>query len=288
MIDSEEPGPGPVISRWRLRTELRRLREQRQVTQEEVARRLGWSVSKVIRIERGVSKLSVHDVHALLRMYGVTDAADVARLADWARRGRRQDWWVEYKRAIPGTYSGYVGLESEALVVSSFEPILVPGLLQTSAYARAVIDADSQPDQAVWDGRVNLRLHRQRQVLSQPNPPILQFVIDEAVLHRVGGSGAVMREQLRHLVVVAELPHVTLRVLPFAAGLHPGVSGSFVLLEFGEGDGIVNVESRFGISLFEDTEAFRTFRQVFERLLSMSLNAGETAQMIDEVARRHA
>src|SRR5690348_7698 len=122
MADSEDSGPGPVISRLRLRTELRRLREHRQLTQAEVAHRLGWSDSKIIRVEGGTSKLSVHDVHALLDLYEITNPDTVARLADWARRGRRRDWWVEYKRVIPGMYSGYVGLEAEASAVSAFEP----------------------------------------------------------------------------------------------------------------------------------------------------------------------
>lgn len=284
MVDNDDLGPGPVISRLRLRTELRRLRDRTQVTQEEVARRLGWSASKMIRIERGTSKLSVHDVHALLDLYGVTDPRDVERLADWARRGRRRDWWVEYKKAIPGPYSGYVGLEAEATAVSNFEPSAVPGLLQTSAYARDLNAAYSrlEPDRGMQD--VNLRLHRQRQVLNQANPPKLSFVIDEAVLYRTAGSGGVMQDQLRHLAAATELPHVTLRILPFTAGLHPSLEGSFSLLEFAEGEGITNVEGSSISGLLEDPSVFRRYRRIFDILLEMSLDPEESLQKINDVA----
>jgi transcriptional regulator with XRE-family HTH domain len=189
MKTDNGPGPGPVASRWRLRTELRRLREQCGLTQDAVARQLDWSHSKIVRIERGTSKISVRDVHALLRAYGVGEDETVDRLVDWAKRGRRRDWWFEYKKVIPDSYSGYVGLEAEASTIRSFQPTVIPGLLQTAAYIREVVGADSNViDSAVQDRRVALRLHRQRQVLDKPDPPSLIFVVDEGVLLRVAGS----------------------------------------------------------------------------------------------------
>lgn len=286
MVDDREGGPGPVLSRLRLRTELRRLREQQQITQEEVAQRLGWSTSKMIRVERGTSRLSVHDVHTLLRLYGVTDVDELARMSEWARRGRRRDWWADYKNAIGGSYSGYVGLEAEATTLSMFETTLVPGLLQTREYAQAVIDALWRTtDPLIEYKNVELRLHRQRQVLSQTHPPALRFVIDEAVLQRTAGSSMVMREQLRHLIAVAALPHVTLRILPFAAGMHPGLSG-FATLEFDDGSGVVVVESIAGMRLLEEIEIYQHCVETFDRLLDMSLDPDTTTQMIDEAATR--
>jgi len=284
---TEEPGPGPVISRWRLRTAVRRLREQRQLTQDEVAQQLGWSTSKMIRIESGTSKLSVADVQALLRLYMVTDASDVARMVDWARRGRRRDWWVGYKRVIARGYSGYVGLETDAVAVSMYETVMIPGLLQTSGYARALTEALADEVDADQNDRIELRLRRQRQVLNQPHPPTLRFVIDEAVLHRTAAGGPGMREQLHHLAATAQLPHVTVRVLPFTVGIHPGLQGPFVLLEFDEGDGLLEIESlHYGVQLVELRDAFQFAARLFDRLLELSLSPDDTIAMINTMAVR--
>ncbi len=287
MAATEEPGPGPVVSRWRLRTAVRRLRQQHQLTQDQVAQQLGWSTSKMIRIESGTSKLSVADVQALLRVYKVTDAGDIARMVDWARRGRRRDWWVGYKRVIPRAYSGYIGLETDAVAVSMYETVMIPGLLQTSGYARALTEAVATELDADQNDRIELRLRRQRQVLNQPHPPTLRFVIDEAVLHRTAAGGQGMREQLHHLAAASQLPHVTLRVLPFTVGMHPGLSGPFVLLEFDEGDGLLEIESMYyGVRLVEMPDAFQFAAGLFDRLLELSLSPDDTMAMINRVADR--
>ncbi len=169
-----------------------------------------------------------------------------------------------------------------------YETVMIPGLLQTSAYAGALTDALSTERKARRDAQIELRLRRQRQVLNQPHPPRLRFVIDEAVLHRTAASGAGTFEQLHHLAAAAELPHVTLRVLPYAAGIHPGLSGPFALLELGEGEGLVEIESMYyGVRLIEEPDMFQVAARLFDRLLELSLSTHDTIAMINTIAEHH-
>ena len=164
--------------------------------------------------------LSHDDVRALLQLYGVRDEPQVADLVELARSARKKAWWTAYKNEVPAHYGELIGLEAEASSHKYFQPIAVPGLLQTRSYARAVLrniaPGELTPEQI--DTRVEIRMTRQREVLGQSSPPRLEIVLDEAVLRLIADSPDVMREQLLHLVEVGGRPNVVIQVLPFVAG----------------------------------------------------------------------
>src|SRR3989440_726380 len=218
----------PTVRRRRLGLELRRLREAAGVTIDTVAERLECSSSKISRIETGHTGATPRDVRDMLEVYGVSGAATEG-LVQVAREARQKGWWHLYGTVLT---SAYVGLEAAASEIHAYEGQVVPGLLQTDNYAREMI-LKGRPDitQAELDRRVHVRMARQS-LLTQDDPLRLWVVLDEAVFHRTVGGPTVMRRQLDHLAMVAELPNVTLQVLPFAAGAHAGMDGSFAILGY--------------------------------------------------------
>ena len=223
---------GPTLRRRRLGAELKRCREQAGLTQENVSRHFEWHAAKVTRIETARVAVTPRDVKDMLTLYGVTDEAYREMLVDLARQSRERTWWGDYRDVMrPGSF---IGLESAASTMHCWEPILVPGLLQTEKYIRALIEAGrSQDTPERIDRRVAFRLARQGRVTG-PRPLELFAIVDESALRRLIGGPEVMAEQLRHLIETAQLPNVMLRVLPFSAGEHPFLGGSATLLEFSE------------------------------------------------------
>src|SRR5690349_9896931 len=233
--------------RRQLLAELRLLRPSHVQTQRQVAEALDWSPSKVTRIESGAVSLSVTDLRALLDYYGVTDPALVERLVDLARRSRRaRSPFAAYADAFAPIALRFFDFEHSASWLGEVELLVVPGLLQTEEYARALMGVHELGPEKT-ERFVCCRNVRQ-QLLDRADPPELSFVIDEAVLRRVIGGRAVMRAQLRRLLDLAERPHLAIRVLPFALGEHVGLRGPFVLLEFaGTNDpDVVYLEQRRG------------------------------------------
>ncbi len=221
----------PSIKRRRLGTALRRLREQSHQTTDDAAKRLGWSKSKVSRIETAAVTVVPDDVRALLGLYDVlTD--ELEQLVTLAQEDRQPGWWRQYSEVLPSEFEGYLSLESEASRVLSYQPDVIPGLLQTPHYARLVL---AQHPLTVMpyeiDRATQLRRARQSRLTSD-DPVVLDAVINEGALRRMVGGPAVMRDQLAHLGTMLELPNVVVRVLPFAAGEHPGMDGPFAVLEF--------------------------------------------------------
>ena len=199
-----------------------------------MATALGWSESKLSRIETAHTGISEGDLDRLLTAYGVR-VEDRDRLRDLARRGRARAWWTPYRSSVPDPYDEYVALEAEAVLLSEWEAQVVPGLLQTDEYARAVIEAGvPSGEPGTSQGRLALRMARQA-VLTREPPPLLQIVLDEAVLHREVGGPDVLRRQLSRLAEAGRRPGVELRILPFSAGAHAAQAESFMILEFGEG-----------------------------------------------------
>lgn len=223
-------GQGPTVRRRRLASELRRLRERAELTIDEVGEKLECSASKISRIETGHVGVTPRDARDMLELYGVRGDEQEA-LVQLAREARKRGWWHAYNEVFTGAF---VGLEADASSLRAFQALLVPGLLQTERYARAVIHA-MRPDaaDAEIERRVAARMTRQR-LLSDPSPPEYWAVVDEAVLRRVVGGAEVMAEQLGRLADVAQLPHVTIQVVPFGAGAHPGMEGPFLILGFPE------------------------------------------------------
>ena len=219
----------PQVRRRRLGLELRQLREEAGLTIEQLAARLEMSVSKVSRIETGQVGATPRDVRDIATVYGVRGQR-LDNLMQLARETRERAWWGEY-RDIRQKFAAY---EAEASAILMFEIAKFPGLLQTPDYARAIIRAvrTDLPHDKI-ERRVEFRVRRQA-LLDGPKPPALWAVVDEAVLHRLVGGRETMRGQLEYLIERAELPHVTLQVLPFSAGEHPGIDGPFILIRFPE------------------------------------------------------
>jgi len=229
-------GCGPTALRIALGAQLRRLREASNVTAEEAAKAIRATPSKISRLERGRSPARQRDVADLLTLYRVTDEAERDQLLTLARQASVPGWWQQYSDILPRWFELYVGLERAASVVRTYEVQFVHGLMQTEDYARAVIliSHAHAPAEEI-DRRVSLRMRRQ-QLLTQPDPPQLWAVLDEAALRRPPDSSKVMGAQLEHLLQISELPNVTLQIVPFRAGPHAAAGGPFTLLRFPEPD----------------------------------------------------
>jgi transcriptional regulator with XRE-family HTH domain len=226
-------GQDPSLYRRRLRAELRRAREVAVMTQRDVADAMDWSLSKLIRIETGTVTITTNDLRALLAHYGITGQERVDALIDTARKSReRSAWWTRFRSVVSPELLAFLGYESSAKAIRNFEPLLVPGLLQTDEYARDLLTylrGPKDPDRI--EALVRLRMERQ-EMLGAEGAPVTYFLMDEAVIRRVVGGPQVMRRQLLRLKEIAELPNVTIGVVPFDQGMYRGLRVPYVLFEF--------------------------------------------------------
>ncbi|MQY02024.1 helix-turn-helix domain-containing protein [Actinomadura macrotermitis] len=218
-----------------LGAQLRRLREQRGISTEQAGYEIRGSHSKISRMELGRVGFKERDVSDLLTLYGVTGNGERAALLELAREANTPGWWHQYGDVLPQWFETFLGLEEAASLLRNYELQFVPGLLQTEDYARACVrlgfpDAGDEED---VERRVSVRLTRQERFTS-PGAPTLWAVIDEGVVRRPLGGPAVMRRQLEHLIEMAELPNVTLQIVPFGAGGHAAAGGPFTILRFAE------------------------------------------------------
>ncbi|KAF2781498.1 helix-turn-helix domain-containing protein [Streptomyces coelicoflavus] len=280
---------GPVVRRRKLGAELRALRTSAGITSGEAARLVGWHQSKVSRIETGTSGTKPADVRLLLDVYGVHDEqlrGLLVTLAQQEGAGGRNDWWHAYRGVLPPTYRDFISLESQASAMRTLETTVVPGLLQTPEYARAVTRAavDQLPEERL-DTLVEVRLARQDVLRAQP-PLALSAVLDEAVLRREVGGPGVMARQLARLVEAARLPHVRLQVLPFAAGAHIGVTGPFVIFSFSSTSDLdVVVLDHLTSSLhLERKEDLEAYTEAFNALLIHALSPEDSLDFIAATA----
>jgi transcriptional regulator with XRE-family HTH domain len=219
-----------------LGNQLRRLREDSGVTPDEAAYEIRGSRSKISRIEHGRVGFKERDVADLLTLYGVTDEPVRASMLALARQANSPGWWAKYSDILPDWFEPYLGLETAASLIRSFELQFVHGLFQTEDYAHAVTALGYGPASSdETERRVSLRMRRQ-EVLDGADPPRVWFVIDEAALRRPIGGRQVMRAQLKHLLEAAALPHVTIQVVPFRRGGHAAAGGSFTILRFAAPD----------------------------------------------------
>ncbi|HEU4896231.1 MAG TPA: helix-turn-helix transcriptional regulator [Actinomycetota bacterium] len=265
----------------RLARSLRHLREGAGLTIEEVAEKLEMSASTVSRMETAQVGVRPRDLRLLLDIYEVSDA-ERDQLLQIARERRQQRWWQEYADLpnIP-----LAGLEEEASTIWQFSTQLVPGLLQTEAYARAVLEAirlDDKPGDI--ERRLEVRLHRQ-EVLNRENAPEYWAVLDEAVVRRQVGGPSVMAGQLGYLIEVAKLPNMTLQVLPFAAGEHAGMDGEFTLLHYRESadPDVVYIENTGSDLYLEGPEVTRRYNRIFDRLRAAAQNPGESIRTLGSI-----
>ncbi|CAL9294856.1 MULTISPECIES: helix-turn-helix transcriptional regulator [unclassified Streptomyces] len=278
----------PTVRRRRLGMELRRLREQKGMTAEEVAERLLVSQSKISRLENGRRSISQRDVRDLCGVYEVADQRVVESLMQMAKDSRQQGWWHAFGD-IP--YSVYIGLETDAASLRVYEPQIVPGLLQTRQYAEAVITgALPEVSAAEIEKRVNVRTRRQDRIHDAEKPLRLWAVIDEGALRRVVGSRELMAAQLEALIEQSHLPHVTVQVLPFEMGAHPGISGHYAILEFPDAadSSVVYIEGVTSDLYLEKPNDVQRYTVMYEHLRAQALGVEQSRQFIARIAKDHA
>ncbi|BCB85483.1 transcriptional regulator [Phytohabitans suffuscus] len=239
------------------------------LTQREVAEALEWSPAKLLRIENGQVGISRIDLLALLDHYGVDDPERQRHFLALARRSKKQVW-TTYRDVLNLDFINYLGYEGAASVIRQFELTFVPGLLQTEEYARALIQGLSTPgEKRKVDRQVQARMARQ-EIIHRPDPPRMFFMLDEAVVHRWVGAGSsdatIMRRQLQQLAELDATPHIDIHVIPFSSGVHLGMMGSFVILEFPDpvDDDLLFIENgRKALVTREDRSEIERYKGMF-------------------------
>jgi transcriptional regulator with XRE-family HTH domain len=294
MPGGELPVPGlegasvdAIVLRMLLGTQLRRFREAAGVTPEQAGRAIRGSRSKISRMETGRVGLKVRDVTDLLGLYGVTDDHLRSQFIDLARQSAEPDWWAKFSDVLPDWFETYLGLESAASTIRSFEIQFVNALFQTEDYARAVtmLGHQAAPPGEI-EHRVALRLKRQ-DLLDRPSPPRIWSVMDESVLRRPVGGPDVLRTQLHRLAELARMPHVTIQVVPFVRAGHAGESGSFTFLRFEERTlpDVVYIEQLTSAIYLEQRPDVEHYLEVMDQLSAEALPPAATISFIEQVAR---
>jgi transcriptional regulator with XRE-family HTH domain len=270
----------PVVRRRELGVLLRSLRAEAGMTVEDVAQALLCSPSKVSRLETGQRSASLRDIRDLCDLYQVTDPQR-EHLTALAKGQKDPAWWQPYD--LPFTLATYVGLEAEATRISAYQPGVIPGLLQTPDYARAVHEGSlprlSDPE---IDERIQV-LQRRQAILTRAEPPAPQYrlIIDEAALHRVVGGRTVVAAALEHVIESGGLPNVTIRVLAYGVGAHPALDSTFILLEFQKPvPSVVYVEGLVGQLHLDRPQDVERYEEIFGHLLTISLNEQASVELI--------
>lgn len=274
----------PTVRRRELGALLRSLRQERGLTVEQVAAELLCSPSKVSRMETGHRGATARDIRDLCDLYGVKDKAFRDRMTQLAIEGKQPGWWQSYEL----DFATYVGLETAAVSLSYYMSSIVPGILQTPEYARAMHIAGFQDytDERI-DEHVEVRMRRQGR-LTEESPMRLSVVLDEAVLHRLVGGTAVMAAQLRRLAEVSKLPHVEIQVITYEAGAHPAMDSNFNILQFDSPtSSVVYVEGLVGWIYLDRPQDLDRYWRVFERLRNISLDPKDSVRLISELAGRY-
>jgi len=250
-----------------------------------------WSLSKMNRIEKAKSGISTNDLKVLLPLYGITDKKRTEELVALARAARQGPWWKRFSDVAPPGLLELIDHESAASAVSQFETIFVPGILQTEEYASAVLHVfygeKSTPEKVAT--LVDLRTRR-RELLSSEYAPKFSVVLDESVIHRIVGSPAITSRQLVHLVNVAELSNVTIQVVPFTAGLHPGLKGPFEVVQFEDApdENIVFLEGPRSDSIIDDPKETQSYLAAFEHIAEISLGPSDSVNRLRQTAAEMA
>jgi hypothetical protein len=276
------PGGGPTVRRMLVGAQLRRLRTEAGITREQAGEAIRASEWKIHRLENGQVGFKERDVVDLLGLYGLTDPAEIAEFVIVAREANAPGWWQQYGDLLPQWFRAYVDLESAATLIRTYEGQLVPGLLQTEDYLRAVIGgAHLAESSEEAERRVALRVTRQR-LLERPGGPRLWAVVDEAALRRPVGGPEVMRGQLERLVDAAKLPNVTLQILPFAAGAHPAMVSAFSILRFADQElpDIVYLEHLTNAAYLDKRDEVERYLDVMESLCVASQPPAMTVELL--------
>lgn len=274
----------PSVRLRRLAAQLRELREAAGLTQEDVSERTGKDRSTLYRLESAQQRPQKSTLIQLLDLYGAAEPRR-SELLTLLREASQRGWMRPYRSELPDVYSDYIGFEDEARSIANYESLFVPGLLQTEAYARAQLRGTlPNASEAEIESRVAARLERQP-VLVKGDAPKLWAIMDEAALRRLVGGRDVMRGQAGHLLEARSLPNVTIQVIPYGAGAHPGMDGSFVILEFPDPDdpSIVYVESAAGGLFLEENAEIRRYMLMFEHLRAAASGLDATAALLEAI-----
>ncbi|MGH3735199.1 MAG: helix-turn-helix domain-containing protein [Micromonosporaceae bacterium] len=281
--------PSKTLRRRRLGAALRACRDAAGLTREDVGEKLDCSGSKITRMENADVGVRRTDLLALLDLYGVTDLAQREELLGLAKRSKETGWWQRY-RTLPGKYLQLIELESVARSIRWYEQMVIPGLLQTLDYARAVIEATvphASPDEV--DRKVEARLNRQKVLTESSEPPECWIILDEAALHRVIGSAPIMHAQMSHLIELAKAKLVRLQVIPFHHGGHEAMTGAFTILRFDPPDpDIVYLEGLAGDIYLDQSEDLDRCSLVFDHLCAVAATPEQSRKVIAEAVRRFA
>jgi transcriptional regulator with XRE-family HTH domain len=272
------PAGSPTIRRRELGALLKALRTERGWTAEHVVGQVGMSTSKLSRLETGQRGASARDINQLCDLYEV-DGQQRQRMLELAREGKQRAWWQPL--GLP--YSTYVGMEAEAASISDYGLGIIPGLLQASGYARAIVRAtlpDLEPEAV--EQRVQGRMTRQ-QLLFLETGPRFEAVVDESVLHRVVGNPAIMQAQLERLLELAELPSVTLRVIRYEAGALPAGNNKFIILSFAQPavPDVVFIEGLTGDLYLDDPADVKAYQATYRTLVRLAADPDVTREIIE-------
>lgn len=274
--------PSPTIRARRLRRELRRLRDRAGLVAEDVAKDLGWHRTKVIRIELGHSRVTQNDVRDLLTLYKASDE-EQETLVTLSRQARQKGWWNSYGDVLP---DDYVGFEAEASSISSYESLLVPGLLQTEEYVRATIQSGRTAADPEEVDRIVAARSARKALLSRDVPPKLWIVLDEGAVRRVVGGPSVMRAQVARLIEACENPAIVMQVLPFSAGAHAAMGGPFTILDYDDrvlDPTVVYLGNDTSTLLLEKEAQVARYRLMFDHLRAKALDPDRSGEFLTRV-----
>lgn len=270
----------PTIRRRRLGAALREAREKARMTREQLAEELELSMSGVGRRESGRGGIRVRELRIHMDVIGITDPTVRAELEQLAREGRQRGWWTRYAGSLRPSFSTLLGLESAAVHIMAFDTVIVPGLLQTEDYARAVMQAAVPSlDNETITRRVAIRMERQQAL---PETIHCDYVLDEAVLYRQVGGPDVQRDQLAHLLHLAEQRRITVQVLPLSGGAHASVLGSFMVVEFAEERPVGFVELKAG-DVFAEGDDADSYIAMFNNLRAVAIPPRLSLQLISDI-----
>jgi Domain of unknown function (DUF5753)/Helix-turn-helix domain len=286
-VTQTQPGGSPTILRMILARQLQALREKAGMTYEQAGEAIyssEWTIRRMERAEGGLKPLTVK---SLLMAYGITDPGEIGAFLALARDASKPGWWHSYDDVLPSWFRVAVGLEESAALIRAYEPQVIPGLLQTEGYIRAITAASFPAATEEFTERtVALRQSRQ-QLLTRPEPPEYWIVLDETVLRRPIGGHKVMRGQLEHLIAAAGQPKVTIQVIPFAAGWHPALYGMFNIFRFPAAQlpDIVYTEALTGAYYLNKPEESARYTEALDRMCAQAASPGHTTNLLHDIMK---
>lgn len=274
-------GDSSTVRRILLGSLLRRLRESKNISMREAGYHIRATESKISRLETGKVSFKERDVEDLLTFYGVLDGKERDQVLDLVREANAQGWWHSFGEVLPPWFEAFIGLESAASVVRTYEVQFVPGLLQCPQYVDAVLSSNRAQSTTDLKRRIELRQRRQA-ALERDDAPILWVVLDEAALRRPIGGPEVMKAQIAYLIEQAERPNITIQLLPYSVGAHAAEGGAFTLLRFAEADlpDVVYLEHLTGAQYIERPEDVEQYARAMDRISVDALHPEATLEAL--------